>query len=348
MPTYRTFCSAVITCLLLTACAKSSTNPFPTAGLTTPVGTMPATTVDPAQGAQTPGPSDSTAAPVRQPRTLRNPAPLRDVVASDADTGSYTVQDGDMLSRIASAVGSPVAALQRLNKMGRSTDISAGETLQVPLPLQGHAPSVKLIPDSELVNSPTAAKFDMAQFMAQHPNGYLNRYTEKFDGQELSGPDIVERIAEELSVHPRLLLALLEYEGGWVDNPSPSGDRLKYPLGIKSSARRTLSKQLSWAGARLNEGYYGWRLATRLWVQFTDNDYTYMGTGVNAGTAGLQNYLAAISTRQSFPGAAGDGARGFIQTYKDLFGDPWQFDLGVLAPDNLQQPPMTLPWAKGD
>ena len=340
--TQRTFGCAVIVCLFLAACTKSSSNPFPTAEPTTPASAMPAT--DPTQDGQTPSPSTTT--PGRQPRTRHDPAPLREVVASDAETGTYTVQPSDTLNRIAGAVGSPVAALQRLNQMGRSKDIAPGQTLEVPLPLQGHAPSVKLIPDSELVNSPSAAKFDMAQFMAQHPDGYLNQYTEKFDGQELAGPDIVRRIAEELSVHPRLLLALLEYEGGWISNPSPSGDRLKYPLGIKSSARRTLSKQLSWAGARLNEGYYGWRLATRLWVQFADDDYVYMGNGVNAGTAGLQNYLAAVSTRQSFPALAGED--GFIQTYKELFGDPWQFDMGVLVPDDLQQPPMTLPWAQGD
>jgi len=274
--------------------------------------------------------------------------PLQSVSSSGTVTATYTVRRGETLGSIAVAVGATVADLQRMNGMPTgSTALQVGQTLKFRLPIKDHAPPIKLIPDSELVNSPTAAQFNTVAFMSTH-NGYLKRYSEKFDGKDMPGVQIVQRVAEQLSVHPRLLLALLEYEGGWVDNPSPAGTHLIYPLGVKTTDRRTFAKQLYWAGARLNEGYYGWRLATRLWVKFVDGGKAYMGDGINAGTAGLQNYLAAVSTHGTYLDAMGEN--GFIQTYKRLFGDPWQFAPGVgqLAPVGLEQPELALPWQKGE
>jgi LasA protease len=318
-------CVTLLTCVALVACIRTS-------------GNIAVTRVD------TPAQVTAIAmgtAPAPPPAL----DPLRSVSSSGTVSATYTVQRGETLGSIAVAIGSTIADLQRMNGMGTASDLQVGQALKIRLPIKDHAPAQKLIPDSELVNSPTAAGFNVVAFMAGH-NGYLKRYTEKFDGKDMAGPQIVERIAQQLSVHPRLLLALMEYKGGWVDNPSPAGSRLLYPLGVKTSDRRTLSRQLSWAGARLNEGYYGWRLATRLWVKFEDGGRAYMGDGINAGTAGLQNYLAAVSTHGTYLDAMGEN--GFIQTYSRLFGDPWQFDLGQLVPDGLEQPELALPWQKDE
>jgi LasA protease len=271
---------------------------------------------------------------------------LRHIPESGMITGTYTVQAGDTLSGIALSTGATVEELQRMNGLANADSLKEGQVLQIMLPITGHAPSIKLIPDSELVNSPTASKFDVAQFAAAH-NGYLKNYSEEVDGQQMNGPHIVQRVADQYSVHPRILLALLEYVGGWVDNPSPAGDQLAYPLGYNQTNLQSLYVQLSWAAARLNEGYYGWRLATRLWVRLSDGTRSYMGDGINAGTAGLQNYLAAISTSATWQDTMGNGDKGFIQTYQRLFGNPWQYDLGVLVPDDLKQPTLVFPWPKG-
>ncbi len=346
----RSLCAVLVTCLLVTACTSLSANIAP--------GTAPGASGTPAA----PSPASVEATPLTAPASpsathtnmpvptvvKRNPEPLREVIAAGSSVVTYTVQPGDTVVHIAGAVGDTPANLRRINGMNRSEEVLAGQSIIVHLPFAGHAPAIKLVPDSEVVDSPTAAKFDIARFMAEHPNSYLNRYHEKFDGRDTDGPHIVLRVAQELSVHPRILLALLEYVSGWISNPSPSGNNLLYPLGIKNANRRTLSRQLSWAGARLNEGYYGWRLANRLWVQFSDNTHAYAGSDVNAGTAAVQNYLAAIGTHSTLPAMAGDGPRSFVHTYEELFGDPWQFDLGTLVPDNLRQPTMTLPFSKGE
>jgi LasA protease len=287
-----------------------------------------------------------TAEPARVSPTLD---PLRNIPETGAITSTYIVRRGDTLSGIAVAVGATISELQKMNAMVADADVlKAGQVIQIHLPIKGHAPSIKLIPDSELVNSPTAIQFDMASFMSAHPLGYLNHYTETVEGVEMTGPRIVSRVAEQFSVHPRILLALLEYTGGWVDDPAPVGDRLKYPLGYVRTNLDNLNVQLNWAAARLNEGYYGWRLATRLWVRLEDGVRAFMGNGINAGTAGLQSYIAAISTSATWLNILGNGPQGVIQTYKRLFGDPWKYDLGQLIPDNLQQLALALPWAKGE
>jgi LasA protease len=272
---------------------------------------------------------------------------LRNIPQQGAITSTYTVRRGDTLSAIAAVTGATVDELLQMNHLANADMLKEGQVLQIMLPITGHAPSIKLIPDSELVDSPAAAQFDTTTFMSVHV-GYLNHYTETVDGMELTGPQLIARVAEQYSVNPRLLLAILEYKGGWVDNPNPGEDQLKYAMGYNRTNLVSLNVQLNWAAARLNEGYYGWRLGSRLYVRLDDGARGYMGDGINAGTAGLQNYLAAISTTPVWLDVLGDGPRGFIQTYRRLFGDPWKYDLGQLVPDDLHQPILQLPFPKGE
>ena len=294
--------------------------------------------------------STVTVQPARPTPTLDT---LRNIPNTGVITSTYTVRSGDTLSGIAIAVGATISELLSMNGMSNADVLKAGQVLHIHMPITAHAPAIKLIPDSELVNSPTATAFNISQFMVAHPQGYLNQYTETVDAVVMTGPQIVMRVAEQYSIHPRLLLALLDYKGGWIDEPAPAGDRLKFPLGYVRTRGDSLNVQLSWASMRLNEGYYGWQLGSRLWVRLDDGVRAFMGNGINAGTAGLQSYVAAISTSastgvDSWLSLLDNGATGVIQTYRRLFGDPWTYDLGQLAPTGLQQPEFVLPWAKGE
>lgn len=300
--------------------------------------------------------ADVTTSPAPPPTATRHPIPIgtptldppRPVQSSGALTVTYTVRRGDTLSGIAYATGTTTEELQRLNSLRNPDALQVGQQLLIRRQIEGRTPSIKLIPDSELVNGPTAVEFDAAAFIAQQ-GGYLSRYTEIVAGELLTGAQIVQRVAEQFSVHPRLLLAALEYVGGWVTQAQPGEDQLRYPLGYKRTNLEGLNVQLNWAALRLNEGYYGWRLNTRGYVRLDDGAYLAIGAGVNAGTAGLQNYLAAISTIPDWPAIAeGDGERAFMRTYRRLFGNPWQYDFGPLVPNDLRQPPFVLPWRKGE
>lgn len=264
-------------------------------------------------------------------------------------TVTYTVQRGDTLSGISLQFDVSEGDLRQANNLTvrQASRLRAGDTIWVPIPVEDHAPNLKLIPDSELVNSPSAIGFDIHEFV-QRFGGYLNNYSEQVDGDSLTGVQVVQRVAEQFSVHPRLLLAALEHTGGWVTQATPSDDALKYPLGYKRTNQNSLFVQLNWAAVRLNEGYYGWRLDNRYIVRFDDGQYAFVGNNINAGTAGVQNYLTAISTKANWQDTLGTGERSFLQTYRRLFGDPWQFDIGELIPAHLQQPELRLPFAKGE
>ncbi|MFN4294892.1 MAG: LysM peptidoglycan-binding domain-containing protein [Thermoflexales bacterium] len=300
--------------------------------------------------------SDATQSPAPAPTATRHPIPIgtptldppRPVHSGGVLTLTYTVRRGDTLSGIAYATGATPEELQQLNGLRDPNALQVGQQLLIRRQIEGRAPSIKLIPDSELVNGPTAAAFDAAAFIARQ-GGYLSRYTEVVAGELLTGAQIVERVAEQFSVHPRILLAALEYVGGWVTQAQPTEDQLRYPLGYKRTNLEGLNVQLNWAALRLNEGYYGWRLNTRGYARLDDGAYLAIGSGVNAGTAGLQNYLAAISTLPDWPTIAeSDGERAFMRAYRRLFGNPWQYDFGPLVPGDLRQPPLALPWRKGE
>ncbi|HQX11621.1 MAG TPA: hypothetical protein PLG23_04815 [Thermoflexales bacterium] len=207
------------------------------------------------------------------------------------------------------------------------------------------APVTRLIPDSELVNGPAAAAFNMTAFLAGR-RGYITRYSENVREKVLSGEQIIDTVAYQFSVNPRLLLALLEWQGGWVDNPSPAGNNRTYPFGEINAQRPNLYLQVAWAAARLNEGYYGWRLGTRDFATLDAGGAIGLPQGINAGTAGLMNFIAAVAGPKSWEPAMAPG--GFLATYRRLFGDPTQYDTGAPVPAGTRQPRLRLPWAEGE
>ena len=94
---------------------------------------------------------------------------------------------------------------------------TAGESISTPTPNSARfAPAdeqgsgFKIIPDSELVYGPASLLLDMDIYL-KSKDGYIKTYTQEVDGEMLSGTEIITRVAQDYSVNPRLLLALLEY-----------------------------------------------------------------------------------------------------------------------------------------
>ena len=280
--------------------------------------------------------------PASTPFDTPTPDPTR--VVDDAGTELYIVQNGDTFSGIAGEFGTTPEEIAQTNGLTTLSMIHPGDPLNVPLKLDRVGPSAKLIPDSELIYSPGTVDFDVAAFI-DRTNGYLKTYTEKVDGETLTGAQVVQRSAEQFSVNPRLLLALLEYRGGWLTNKTPNADQQAYPLGFRNAGYQELYMQLMHAANRLNDGYYGWKGRGARTVRFQDDSRARIASGLNAGTAGLQSMLAADRTYdQWLKDVAPDG---FIKTYRQWFGEPLQYATAIL-PGDLKQPELTLPWAAGE
>ncbi|HSF81047.1 MAG TPA: LysM domain-containing protein [Anaerolineales bacterium] len=280
--------------------------------------------------------------PLPQPETAQAPYPQA--------TGSlytYTTRPGDTLPALAGRFGVEPGQIiaQAGGSWGDYLPIGAELTIPAVLPevLRGEA----LLPDAELVYSPTALGFDLEAFIRQ-AGGYLSDYTELVERETLTGAAIIRRVAQELSVNPRLLLGLLEFRAGWVYGQPPPGQDIHHPLGLYVSGRSGLYQEIQIAATQLNLAYYGWRQGTFSEVKFRRQVPARLDPSLNAGSVALQHLFALLYAQDSWSPALYE-AGGFASLYQRMFGDPWARAevLGPLLPEGLTQPALELPFLPG-
>jgi hypothetical protein len=196
------------------------------------------------------------------------------------------------------------------------------------------------LPDSEVVNGPTAVGFDIQEELESRP-GYLSEMEAFAYKKQRSSWGVVDVISQNYSINPRLLLALLEYQTGALSDPAPGDDEIRYPLGVEDPRYRGLFWQLVWASERINDGFYGWRTGTMDELNLADGQVLRPDPWQNAGTVAVQSFFAALFGKQDFENAV--SPEGFYRTYADLWGEPFELE-EVLIPGSLQQPEMILPF----
>jgi len=264
---------------------------------------------------------------------------------------AYVVQAGDSLAQIAQRYGVSVDAVVAANQLNNPNYLEIGQKLIIPEPELGQFVSdFKIIPDSELVYGPAAASFDLESYVLNQ-RGYLSVYEETIDGIPASGSAIVRRVAEEYSVNPRILLAVLEYHAGWVSASAfdriasgPPAER-DFPFIRNASWRKGLYRQLAWVANQLNFGYYRWREnQINHWI-LADGQNIPASPTINAGTAGVQYLFASLYGRSQWE-QAGSSA-GMHATYGRMFGYPFALAVEPLVPPGLQQPSFILPFEQG-
>jgi murein DD-endopeptidase MepM/ murein hydrolase activator NlpD len=268
------------------------------------------------------------------------PAPISTTIIE-----RYTIRAGDTLSGISQRFDVSVDELMRVNGLADPHALKIGQALKVPIQVTRAAPADFLLPDSEVVYSPAYATFDAAAFASQY-NGYLAGYREKVEGEFLTGAQIVQLVAERFSVGPRALLALLEFQSGWVTKTALTENQITYPMGLNDPSRKGLFLQLGWAANHLNEGYYAKLSGQFAALKFKDRSRARLAPTINAGSAAIQNALALTATWDEWQNEI--GARGFIATYRKLFGDPNARAIEPLVPKDLKQPMLRLPWNDGE
>lgn len=259
----------------------------------------------------------------------------------------YVVQPGDTLGLIAQRYGVTLDALLESNTLANPNLLEIGQVLTIPVPTpQGSGPGYKIIPDSELVYSPSNVGFDITAFI-QAQGGYLASYHEEINEgeKELSGAEIVSLVATNYSVNPRLLLAILEHRSGWVTKANPEAYTLTYPIGLPDPWRENLYRQLTWTADQLNRGYYLWRVGgIGIWL-LGDGSVVPIDPSINAGTAGVQQMYAPLTDRDEWEAAVTEG--GVSAVYQRLFGYPFHYAIEPLLPQGLRQPVLHLPFEAG-
>lgn len=331
------------------ACARTSTAP-PSWVLIDPwVGEAPPTsTVEAVVATATPDRLAALLPPTRRadqayltptPDDLRAPPELR------TDAVYHVVQPGESLGEIAQAFGVSVQQIISANGLLNPDLLAIGQQLFIPAPvLQPAGPRFKIIPDSELVYGPASARFDIGAVVAAW-GGHLANYAEEVEGRLLDGAQILEWVSQRYSVNPRLLLAILEHESGWLSRTEIEEVRRVYPMGFIGSGWEGLFAQLSWAADQLNRGFYLWQAGWAGPFAFTDGSLALPGEGVNAGTVAVQYLYSQLMPISGWRMQMGEG--GLYQTYLSLFGIPFDRAVDPLLPADLAQPRMRLPFEDG-
>jgi LasA protease len=297
-----------------------------------------------------PDPTSVTFLPViRHPDDLSIVSPTpdapRELPAIRNEDEQYIVQVDDSLGSIANKYEITVQMLIDANKLINPDVLEVGQELVIPAPIPGGQGSAfKIIPDSELVYGPLAQSFDIMGFVSRY-DSYLSRYSEEVEGYTLTGAQIVQMVAQDYSVNPRLLLAVLEYQSGWVTKANPSQEGRDFPIGNRDSWRKGLYLQLAWAANSLNRGYYLWRVDGIGGWLLSNAAMIPIDPSINAGTAGVQQLFALLYDRTGWDYAV--SSEGLYATFSSFFGYPFDYAVTPLMPDNIEQPAMQLPFEDG-
>lgn len=307
----------------------------------TPPGPMLST---PAQGA----PVDPT-----QPPTARPPDPTATPNPTPTEAGTprppilYYAQAGDTVPALAVRYGVAPDEITSPDPLDPTGLITPGQLLIIPNRLDGLGPDQPLLPDSEVVYSPSALGFDLEAYI-KSAGGYLAAYREYLTDRTYTGAGVIERVAIENSVNPRLLLALVEYQSGWVYGQPDSLAKVDYPLGWVALERKGLYKQLTWAVQNLFIGYYRWREGRLTTLTFKDGSTLRLAPNLNAGSVALQYLFAQLYPYPRWAEVL-YGEQSFPALYERMFGSPWLRAQTVepLIPPGTTQPDFILPFLPG-
>jgi LasA protease len=304
--------------------------------------------------APVPGLPTPTARPTQDTSSSPTPNATRAALQARQTVEQYIVQVGDYLSKIGERFGVSAADIASANGIKVTDQIYPGQVLRIPVPTANNfGLDFKILPDSEFVYGPGSVGFNLDAFIQAY-GGYLAHYRQEVPGiymdgssqpRTLTGAEVIQTVAQRYSIDPRLLLALLEYESGWVRKSQPGSNSLPYPLGDATAGREGLYLQLTGAARKLNYGYYAWRAGGILSWGFADGSVKIIAPGLNPGTVGVQAYFAGVLSPVDWTKAVSEA--GFSLTYGALFGNPFRQAVEPLVPPDLVQPTLQLPFETG-
>lgn len=265
------------------------------------------------------------------------------------------MENGQMTAEQTTATAAPSSTLLDTPTVTASpthfpTHTPTMEPTATPSPtLPGPPSSQHIIPDSEVVFSASATDFDTADYL-EGANGFLGTYRQYLMITAWTdAPAVIDMVATENSINPRLLVALLEYQCGCVlGMPDIDPDDFSSAMGAKQALRQDFYGQLIWAIHELSEGYYGWKDGTLTEISFSDGTIVRPKDELNAGSFALMHLFSLLYEGESWEQAV-DPKNGFAALYEQMFGNPWahavQFE--PIIPMDTSQPELSLPFEPG-
>lgn len=288
--------------------------------------------------------SESTLSPEQE--IITTPLPTRPPY-SPGELVDYEAQTGDNLPALAVHFNTTEQEIRAANPIlpEEVTTLPPGLPMQIPIyynPLWGS--SFKILPDGLFPNGPAQVGFNAVDYVNSMP-GWLKHYEDIAGGMPVRGGELVNIVATNFSISPRLLLAIIEYQTGALTETFFDDPDNPYLLGYRSISYRGLYQQLIWAANTLNNGYYGWRTGRLPQFRHTNGALETPDPWQNAASVAIQYYFANILSVDSYKIAT--HGEGLLKTYAELFGDPWQNPVDHIE-GSLQQPEFLLPFLPGN
>ena len=300
--------------------------------------TQPAATSGPvAQQATPTTPGNSSPAPRPQPQsTITPPA-----------TYLYYAQPGDFLKALLVRFNVDASEITSPDPIPQKGLINPGQLLVIPNKFTKTTPSTLLMPDSEIVYSPSTVDF-APEFFVSQAGGHLSTYKEYLASGWFTGGQMVQYIAKDNSINPRILLSLMEYQSRWVYGQPTNLAEWDYPLGDKEFAHKDLYQQLAWGTRTLFAGYYGWREGRLTVLTYPDGTKVRLAPDLNAGSVALLYFFS----RMYPPDRVNQilySSDGYLAVHEKMFGDYWQRaqTFEPIFPAGTVQPTLELPYLPG-
>lgn len=286
--------------------------------------------------------------PVETQPYIQPDMPPRLSVDDSGQSFIYFTQPGDTRQAVAKRFAVEPDQIYSAGPIPSVEMLPSNQELLIPNQLGDISYGEILLPDSEVIYSPSVKDFQIEEFVS-NAGGYLSTHSEMVKGNWLSGADIVNKVAQENSINPRILLALLEWRSGWVYGQGGSAAEQNFPLGFGVPDYKGLYYELVLTATHLGVGYYGWRSGERTFISFPDDSLLRLNPGLNPGSVALQAVLSKLVNQDEWRRTLYT-SDGFLALYERMFGDPWMRAAQVepLIHLDLPQPGLELPFTPGE
>ncbi len=290
--------------------------------------------------------SFDTSTPTARPTAIQiTPLPTRPLY-TPGQIVDYVAQSGDTLPALAARFNTTEKEIRDANPVipSDATTMPPGFPMKIPIYYQSFWSSpYEILPDSLFVNGPAQVGFDTVAYVNSQP-GWLKDYSFFVNSQTERGGTLIQGIADDYSISPRLLLAVIEYNCKALTDPkSPESDDAYY-LGYANQNDRGLYRQLLWFADMINNAYYSARIGTLTEWDLQDSEAERPDPWLNPASVAFQYYFSQTLPVADYRVAI--SGQGLVKTYSQLFGDPWAKSEPQI-PGSLTQPSLLFPFPAG-
>ncbi len=198
-----------------------------------------------------------------------------------------------------------------------------------------------LLSDGRLVYAPGWGTAEVRRFLEGRP-GQLGQMRIWVGEGEVPVADVITGQSLLYGVSPQVVLTLLEFQSGLVDDPHPSPGAIDQAMGYADPATLGLDAQLRWAIRELFRGMRDYGIVNFLLLR--DGRTIPLPPGTNLGGYAVLRLVAQTGDEATLGRLQGMGADSFVETYRRLFGEDPRQPLGN-PPRLASQPFLYQPYA---